>query len=128
MMGPRLWQVSLICGQIALFSGCLFTSKTNLNEAQTQNRVLSQQNHAQLAEIENLKNHDRNLENNLIQAEEEVALLKKQADLDRRQLTNYEREHAELFKQFKTLARDRVQPPPEKDRQQTGASDTHTVR
>lgn len=108
MKGSRLHRLSLVCILIGLFSGCLFTSKTRLNETQTQNRVLSQQNRAQLTEIENLKTHSRGVENKLIQSEEELALLKNQADLDRRQLADYERENTKLFEQFKTLARSRA--------------------
>ena len=95
---------------IALCCGCL-TSKTRLNESQAQNRILSQQNAAQLTEIENLRTHNRDMEDKLIRSEESVALLKEQVDLDRRQLANYEREHAQWYEQFKALARDRGQSP-----------------
>ena len=89
---------------VALCSGCLFTSKTRLNESQAQNRILSQQNAAQLTEIENLKTHSHDMENKLIRSEESTALLKEQIDLDRRQLANYEHEHAQWYEQFKALA------------------------
>jgi chromosome segregation ATPase len=109
MKGARPWQVFLAIGAIVLFPGCLFTSKTKLNDAQAQGRILSQQNAAQLTEIENLKSHGNDLENKLIRSDEEIALLKEQVDLDRRQMANYEREHTELYAQFKALARDRAQ-------------------
>ena len=102
----------LALGAISLVSGCLFTSKTSLNSAQAQSRILSEQNAAQLAEIENLKTHGNDLENKLILSEEQIALLKQQVDLDRRQMANYEREHTDLYEQFKALARDRAQDPP----------------
>jgi chromosome segregation ATPase len=129
MKGARPWQVFLALGAIGLFSGCLFTSKTKLNDAQAQGRILSQQNSAQLAEIENLKTHGKGLENKLIRSDEEIALLKEQVDLDRRQMANYEREHNELYEQFKALARDRAQQTsPDAGPAQTGTSNSRTVR
>ena len=103
---PRL--VFLALCLICISSGCLFASKSRLNDSQTQNRILSEQNAAQLTEIENQKTHGRDLENKLIRSEEKVALLKEQVDLDRRRLANYEREHTELYEQFKALARERA--------------------
>ena len=129
MKGARPWQVFLAIGAMVLLPGCLFTSKTKLNDAQAQGRILSQQNAAQLTEIENLKTHGKDLENKIIRSEEQIALLKEQVDLDRRQMANYEREHTELYEQFKALARDRAQQassdtsPP-----QTGTSNARTVR
>jgi cell division protein FtsB len=111
MKGVCLCQLFLALCFLAFSSGCLFTSKTRLNESQAQNRILSQQNAAQITEIENLKAHNRDMENKLIRAEESAALLKEQIDLDRRQLANYEREHAQWYEQFKALAREQAQAP-----------------
>jgi hypothetical protein len=129
MKHSRPWQVFLALGAISLVSGCLFTSKTSLNSAQAQSRILAEQNAAQLTEIQNLKTHDIDQENKLILSEEQIALLKQQVDLDRRQMANYEREHSALYEQFKALARERAQTstqtiPP----QQTGDSNSRTVR
>ncbi len=129
MKRSRPWQVFLALGSICLISGCLFTSKTSLNSAQAQSRILSEQNAAQLTEIQNLKTHDIDQENKLILSEEQIALLKQQVNLDRRQMANYEREHSLLYEQFKALARERAQEsaqtiPP----QQTGDSNSRTVR
>jgi hypothetical protein len=109
MKGARRWQIFLALGAIVLLPGCLFASKMQLNDAQAQGRILSQQNAAQLAEIENLKVHGKDLENKLILSDEQIALLKEQVDLDRRQMANYEREHTDLYEQFKAMARDRAQ-------------------
>jgi chromosome segregation ATPase len=129
MKGARPWQLFLAIGAMGLFSGCLFASKTKLNDAQAQCRILSQQNSAQLTEIENLNSHGKVLENKLIRSDEEIALLKEQVDLDRRQMANYEREHNELYEQFKALARDRVQQTsPDAGTPQTGNSNPRTVR
>jgi chromosome segregation ATPase len=129
MKGARPWQVFLAIGAMVLLPGCLFTSKTKLNDAQAQGRILSQQNAAQLTEIENLKTHGKDLENKIIRSEEEIALLKEQVDLDRRQMANYEREHTELYEQFKALARDRArQASSDTSPPQTGTSNVRTVR
>jgi chemotaxis protein MotB len=55
--------------------GCQFVSKTKFNAAQSQTRTLLEQQKAQTAEIENLKIHNRMVEDHLIRAEEEVARL-----------------------------------------------------
>jgi len=129
MKRSRPWQAFLALGAICFIPGCLFTSKTSLNSAQAQSRILAEQNSAQLAEIENLKTHGGNLENKLIRSEEEIALLKEQVDLDRRQMANYEREHSLLYEQFKALARERAQASAETiPPQQTGDSNSRTVR
>jgi chromosome segregation ATPase len=128
MKCPRPWQVFLALGAVGFVSGCLFTSKTSLNNAQAQGRILSQQNSAQLAEIENLKTHGNDLENKLIRSEEQIALLKEQVDLDRRQMANYEREHNELYEQFKALARERAQTAAQTSTGQTGDSNARAVR
>jgi chromosome segregation ATPase len=128
MKDTRPRRVLLALAAMGLFSGCLFTSKTRLNDAQAQSRILSQQNSAQLAEIENLKTHNSDLENNLIRSDEEAALLKEQVDLDRRRLANYEREHSELYEQFKALTRDRAQMSDQTGAQQTSSSNASTVR
>jgi chromosome segregation ATPase len=129
MKRARPWQVFLALGAICLVSGCLFTSKTSLNSAQAQSRILSEQNAAQLAEIGNLRTHGIDMENKLNLSEEQIALLKQQVDLDRRQMANYEHEHSELYEQFKALARDHAQTPADTiPPQQTGNSSTRAIR
>jgi septal ring factor EnvC (AmiA/AmiB activator) len=128
MKGAKLSRLFLVCGAIGFSAGCLFTSRSNLNEAQTQNRVLSQQNRAQLTEIENLKTHSREVENKLIHSEEEIASLKNQADFNRRQLADYESENAKLFEQFKALARARARTAQDANSYQNSGLDTNTVR
>jgi uncharacterized protein YlxW (UPF0749 family) len=111
-----------------LLSGCLFSSKTQLNDSQAQNRILSEQNRAQLAEIGNLQLHNRQLESKVAQTEEEVAFLKKQADLQQQQLADYEREHNELYEQFKALARKEAQEAFQPSPGQTGGTNNPTRR
>jgi chemotaxis protein MotB len=56
-------------------SGCKMVSQSQYAAAQSQNRTLTEQTRAQLAEIENLKVHSRHVEDQLIRAEEDLARL-----------------------------------------------------
>lgn len=58
---------------LLLIAGCGFVSQSRYRASQTQNRALSEQNKAQLAEIENLKVHARSVEDRLIEAERSLA-------------------------------------------------------
>ena len=53
--------------------GCLWAPKGKLNELQSQNRTLSEQNRTLLAEIENLRTHSRKVEDQLLDAEHTIA-------------------------------------------------------
>ncbi len=57
-----------------LISGCA-SGGGQLGTLQSQNRTLTEQTKAQLAEIENLKSHARRLEDKLIEAEQQLAVL-----------------------------------------------------
>ncbi len=129
MKCTRPWQAFLALGAISFASGCLFTSKASLNNAEAQSRILSQQNAAQLTEIENLRSHGNDLEGKLTRSEEQIALLKEQVDLDRRQMASYEREHSELYEQFKALARQSAKTSAQPIApQQTGDTNARAVR
>jgi hypothetical protein len=128
MRCPRPWQVFLALGAVPFVAGCLFTSKTSFNEAQAQSRILSQQNSAQLAEIENLKSHNNDLERKLILSEEQTALLKEQVDLDRRQMANYEREYNEFYEQFRALTRDQALKAADTSAAQKGDANSRPIR
>jgi chemotaxis protein MotB len=97
--------------------GCLFVPKTQLNAVEAENRALSDQNRAQLTEIDNLKVHSRSVEDRMIRSEEQVALLQERATLDKKQMEGYQRERGELYEQFKGLAFGRGRLPPELNRQ-----------
>jgi chemotaxis protein MotB len=84
--------------------GCLFAPKSQLTSYETQNRVLSEQNRAQLVEIENWKAHSREIENRMVRAEQELAVLQEQIDLDRKRLGSFQRETGDLRDQYKALA------------------------
>jgi chemotaxis protein MotB len=101
-MGKKLLigLVRLLCGTLLLaLSGC-FVPQTQLNDCQAQNRALSEQNRAQLAEIENLRVHSHNVEDRLMRSEEEYGLLQERVGLDGKQLANYQRECSTLQEQF----------------------------
>ena len=53
--------------------GCVCVPATDWNAAQTQNRVLAEQNQVQLSEIENLRAHGRELEDRVISDEKQLA-------------------------------------------------------
>jgi len=59
-------------GLLAPLAGC-YVPKSQLVNYETTNRVLAEQNRAQLVEIENLKVHSRQTEDQLIRAEQELA-------------------------------------------------------
>jgi chemotaxis protein MotB len=90
--------------------GCQLAPKSHLDAAQMQNRNLSEQNRALAAENENLKAHHRTLEDQLKQAEMELADLDERMGLDHRKLSNYEREREQLQKHLGGLVRGRGVP------------------
>ncbi len=63
-----------VAAAVLLACGCQATS-TKVETLQSQNRALTEQTRAQLAEIENLKIHARGVEDQLIRAEEDLARL-----------------------------------------------------
>jgi chemotaxis protein MotB len=109
--------VLLIALAAFVLPGCLFVPKTELNASMAQNRALTEQSQAQLAEIDNLKAHSRTLEDRVIRSEKQLALLQERSGLDRQQLASYERERDELYHQFKDLSYGGGRLPPELSRQ-----------
>jgi chemotaxis protein MotB len=101
----RLWALGLW----PLFSGCLFVPRTQFLDLQTQNRALAEQNRAQLAEIENLRVHSRNIEDKIGRSEEGLAVLEERLGLDKTELGNYQRERAILHDQVQDLMGDGLQ-------------------
>jgi len=116
---------SLALALLTVSGGCLFVPATQLATCRSTNQTLAEQNRAQLAEIENLKVHSRNTEDQLIRTEEELATLEEQVGLDRRQLANYRQERSELHEQAKTLLSGSVHLPPGVARQLVELSRRH---
>lgn len=88
--------------------GCQFAPRSQLTASETRARALAEQSQAQLAEIANLKAHNRHVEDRLIKAEEELALLEEQAGLERKRLSNYEYERNQLTQQLDGIVADSV--------------------
>jgi chemotaxis protein MotB len=81
-----------VCSALAALTGCQVVPKSQLSACEVKARALSEQSKAQLAEIANLKTHSKSVENQLMKAEEELALLEERTGLDRRRLSNYDRQ------------------------------------
>jgi flagellar motor protein MotB len=110
--------VGLLLGAVAaLLSGCTLVPTTDYNACQAENRNLADQNRAQLAEIENLKVHSRDLEDRVIRSERQLAQVQEKGSLDQKQLETYQRERDGLYEQFKGMAYGRGRMPPELGRQ-----------
>jgi len=113
MLACRALRPCLILGSLVLLPGCLFAPKSQLTALKSQNVALVERDHAQAARIENFEIHCRNVEDQLIRAEEDLALLAEQSGLDREQLSNYEAERDQLHAQFTGLIRGRSPLAPE---------------
>lgn len=104
----HLVRVLLACAPVlSACGGCTLISTSELGTLRTESRVLADQNRAQLTEIENLKSHCRDVENQLVSREEDIALLENQLERNRRQIANFQREREELNSSvLATLRRD----------------------
>jgi len=80
----------------ALLSGCA-SGGGQLGTLQSQNRTLTEQTKAQLAEIENLKSHARRLEDKLIEAEQQLALLDQRINQGGKRLAAGAKEPASVY-------------------------------
>jgi chemotaxis protein MotB len=87
-------------GALVLALGGCLVPQGRLDALQVQNRGLAEQNRAQLAEIENLKVHNRNTEDQLKRTEEQLAILEERVGLDDKQLANYRGQSDLLREQF----------------------------
>lgn len=92
---------------LAASSGCLFVPKSQLTSLESQSKALVEKNQAQAARIQNLETHSRNVEDQLMRAEENLALLDDQLGLDRTRLANYQMERDQLHAQFLGMIRGR---------------------
>lgn len=100
----------LTSGAICLVSlaGCQVVPKSQLDAAEAHNRMLSEQKNSLLAENENLKTHSRRLEDQVKQAEEELAALDEQLGDGGRQVAGTRGPSsmpASLTKRFAQLSR-----------------------
>jgi len=61
------------CAAFLAIAGCTLVPSTEWNSLQAQNRALSEQNQVQLAEIEDMRLHNRTVEDNLLRDEKQLA-------------------------------------------------------
>ncbi len=111
MPSPRRLDWLLAGVSIAACCGCQLVPASQLNTVQAQNRSLTEQNHAQLSELDNLKSHNRQIEDKLIQAEEQLALADEKHGADSKRLANYRHERDQLRDQFSGSSPGRSQLP-----------------
>jgi chemotaxis protein MotB len=97
----------------------MLVPKTQLDACEAQDRVLREQNRAQLAEIENLKVHSRKTEEQLANAEQRLATTEEQLSLNQKQLSGFQRERGELHDQVRNLANAHMPLSPETNRRLT---------
>lgn len=93
---------------LMLLAGCQVVPKSQLDAAEAHNRILTEQKNSLLAENENLKTHSHRLEDQVKQAEEELAALDEQVgDTVRRVAANRPATEmpASLSKRFAQLSR-----------------------
>jgi len=95
MLFPRT-SLFLPGAAVLLASGCGWVPRSQMVALEAQNNVLSEQTRAQLAEIENLRNHAHGIEDQLFEAEDELALLDEQYGIDRQKLANLRRERSRM--------------------------------
>ncbi|MHC4403249.1 MAG: OmpA/MotB family protein [Planctomycetota bacterium] len=103
MLAFRPLIAALALGALAVSSGCILVPKARLNELNARTVALSEQNRAQKTLIENLKVHSRNMEDQLMRTEEDLALLEEQTGLDQRRLANYREERDQLYEHVSGL-------------------------
>ena len=88
----------LALGGLLAVAGCApFVPRSELTAAQAQCRRLNEQVRSQQGEIAGLNTHRREVEDNLIRSERELAALDKQNQANEARLANYEREREQLY-------------------------------
>jgi chemotaxis protein MotB len=104
--------VLILTVALGLLTGCTALTGVDYQALKSQNQALAERNRAQAAELENLQVHTRNTEDQLMRAEQDLALLDEQRGLDRQQLANYQTERDRLHEQFQGLMDHRSKVPP----------------
>lgn len=91
---------SVLSAVLFLSAGCAVVPRADWNKLNTENARLQQEGQAQAAEIQNLQVHRRDVENQLMRAEEELAVLDDQCKLSRKHLESYQYDRSQLSAQF----------------------------
>ena len=89
----------LLLAVAAGLPGCTLVPVTEWNATQAQSRAMSEQNRAQLAEIDNLQVHCRTVEDRLLRGEKQLAMLQERTRVAQRELEGYQRERDGLDQQ-----------------------------
>jgi flagellar motor protein MotB len=92
MVTQRLCVAFSLVAFLASASGCMVPAGKAKSLA-AQNRSLAERNDALVAQLENLKVHSDNIEDQLLRAEEELALIDGRAGIDRERLEAYRARH-----------------------------------
>jgi len=87
---------SLVAALVCSSVGCGLFPNRRVTAIKAQNRALTEQSKAQLAEIENLRTHTRSVQNQLELAETDLAKMEQAAGLDRRRLDNLDSERDQV--------------------------------
>lgn len=95
--GRSAWRVPCFSALLLLTGGlvgggCQWVPKNQLTACESKSRALVEQNRAQQAEIDNLKTHSRQVEEQLALAEEDLARLEQQLGIHQRRLANFRNE------------------------------------
>lgn len=111
MVALRRSSLALLVG-LVLHVGCS-TPPSQLAALQGQNRALTQQLQDQAARLESLQVHDRNVQDQLVRAEEDLALAQERQQLDAKQVASYEQERDLVHHQVSRLVTRRTPLPAE---------------
>ncbi len=91
-----LYKAAAALVALLVVSGCGWGPQSRVSSLEAENRRLGEQSRAQLAEIENLKLHARKVEDQLLQAEQDLAVFSEQYGIDRQKLANLRQERERL--------------------------------
>lgn len=91
------WLTLALCGLLSACGCAPFVPRSQMTACQTQCRRLNEQVLSQQGEIAGLNTHRREVEDNLIKSERELAALDKQNQANLARLANYEREREQLY-------------------------------
>jgi len=89
---------------LLVLTGCGWAPYSRVGTLEAENRRLGEESRAQLAEIQNLRQHSRKIEDQLLQAEEDLAVFSERYGIDRQKLANLRRERENL-REFLTHSR-----------------------
>ncbi|HLA86031.1 MAG TPA: OmpA family protein, partial [Thermoguttaceae bacterium] len=95
----RWFSRALSTALVLCASGCMVPS-SRVAELRVQNQNLAEQNRAQLAEIENLRVHCREAEDQVRRTQDKLALLEERVGLDGQKVASYESESESLRREY----------------------------